>query len=70
MIETTQAEARAMARRLSEETGVVHVADTIRPSTKDGQWLRGGWADKTSVWVVIDQSDNSIAWPKLEADAQ
>jgi hypothetical protein len=29
----------------------IHVATTVRPNGQGG-WISGGWADKSSIWVV------------------
>ncbi len=62
-----QGDARAAASRLYGETGRIYIADTVRPNTRGDGWIRGGWADKTSQWVVIDAENNQIVW--LDATA-
>jgi hypothetical protein len=48
-----QGEARQRAQTLSMEEGKVHVATTVRPNKEGDGWIIGGWADKSSIWVVV-----------------
>lgn len=47
----TQSEAREAAREMQDDD-VMAVATTVRPNSKGDGWVHGGWADKTSRWVV------------------
>ena len=48
-----QSEARQRAQTLSMEKGKIHVATTVRPNANGDGWIVGGWADKSSLWVVV-----------------
>lgn len=58
-----QSLARKRAREISEETGHIAVADTVK-RTKTGRLLRGGWPDKTQTWAVFDFATGDL----LECD--
>jgi hypothetical protein len=48
-----QADARRRAKEISEKTGDIAVAVTVR-QRKDGTWMRGGWPSEDQTWAVID----------------
>ena len=48
-----QEQARTRAREISEETGHVAVADTVRRN-RTGGLVRGGWPSADQTWAVFD----------------
>lgn len=59
-----QEQARRRAHRISEQTGYIAVADTVR-KTKDGGLVRGGWPSANQTWAVFDHDTGHL----LELDA-
>lgn len=57
-----QSEARRLAKAVTEGTGVLHIADTVR-RTATGNLIRGGYTHKSQFWVVFPSDSNSITYP-------
>lgn len=57
-----QSEARRLAKAVTEGTGVIHIADTVR-GTATGGLVRGGYSHKDQFWVVFPAGSNSIVYP-------
>lgn len=53
-----QGKARERARQISEETGHIAVADTVR-ETKTGL-VRGGWPSADQTWAVFDYKTGEL----------
>ena len=54
-----QVQARKRAREISEETGHIAVADTVRKS-KAGGLVRGGWTSADETWAVFDHETGHL----------
>lgn len=54
-----QTQARKRAREISEETGHIAVADTVR-WTKTGGLVRGGWPSADETWAVFDHETGHL----------
>jgi hypothetical protein len=62
-----QGTARRRAKEISQETGRIAVADTVR-STPAG-WVRGGWPSVHHTWAVFDwESGHLIELDPPEGD--
>lgn len=58
-----QEQARRRAREISEETGHIAVADTVRKTTTG--LVRGGWPSADQTWAVFDHESGHL----IELDA-
>lgn len=57
-----QAEARHLAKVVSEGTGQPYVADTVR-ETSTGGLVRGGYSHPDHFWAVFPANSNAISYP-------
>lgn len=57
-----QGEARRLAKRISEGTGQIFIADRVR-ETATGGLLRGGYTHPDQIWVVFPIGSNVISYP-------
>lgn len=57
-----QSEARKLAKAVTEGTGLIHVADTVR-ETITGSLVRGGYSHRDQFWVVFAVNSNRIVYP-------
>lgn len=54
-----QGTARRRAKQISEETGHIAVADTVKPGA-NGAWTRGGWPSVSQTWAVFDYGSGDL----------
>jgi hypothetical protein len=54
-----QEQARKRAREISEQTGHIAVADTVREN-KTGGLVRGGWPSPQQTWAVFDYATGDL----------
>ena len=54
-----QAQARKRAREISEQTGHIAVADTVKPGI-NGRLTRGGWTSAKQTWAVFDYETGEL----------
>lgn len=59
---------QATARRIARELGGIAQQARMMPLT--GRWRTGGWADKTTVWIVTDLSGTEVLADRPETEEE